>query len=265
VVDNASSDGSVAAIREMSDVDCIALRQNLGYSGAINVGRIRSWPFRNLLVVNADVRFEPGSIAALLRAVDTPGVGVVVPALVDPLGDIAPSQRRFPTILRALGDALCGSRWPTRPGWLSETVWDDDSYRAPTAVDWATGAAVLVSGACDATVGQWDTSYFLYSEEVEYATRARAAGFGVRYVPSARVLHREGGSGRSAELTALLAVNRIRYFERHHHAVLACLFRAVVVLHELLRVFRHEHRVALRAVASRSSWERLLVTTRGGA
>ena len=115
------------------------------------------------------------------------------------------------------------------------------------SVDWAGGAAAMVSAACDAAVGPWDERFFLYSEEVDYAARARRAGFRIEYVPTARIRHHEGGSGSSAALTALLAVNRIRYVTKRGRGGTA-LFRAAVALHELLRAYDPAHRFALRTV-----------------
>ena len=92
---------------------------------------------------------------------------------------------------------------------------------------------MLISTACDRVVGAWDEDFFLYSEEVDYAARVRAAGLRVEYVPQARARHRRAGSGQSHALTALKAVNRVRYFEKHGKP--ANRMRAAVLLHELLR------------------------------
>ena len=88
------------------------------------------------------------------------------------------------------------------------------------------------------------------------AVRARAAGFRVDYQPAARMRHLGAGSGESGALVALMAVNRIRYMEKHSHWSGA--YRAAVILHELLRAKDPIHRPALRAVLRRSSWPALL-------
>ena len=171
-----------------------------------------------MLVLNADIRLRPGSITRLLDALEESSVGIAVPALFDAAGDAAASLRREPSLLGALGDALFGGRWRARPGWSSEIVWDPEQYRHDHDVEWATGAAYLVSRRCDDQVGAWDETYFLYSEEVDYCVRARTAGFRIRYVAAAEVDHAEGGSGRSPELAGLLARNRVRYFSSRHGA-----------------------------------------------
>jgi len=71
-----------------------------------------------------------------------------------------------------------------------------------------------------------------------------------------RARHRKGGSSQSQALTALKAVNRVRYFEKHGKS--AGLMRAVVLLHELLRSVAPGHRAALRVVSKRSTWEPLI-------
>ena len=77
------------------------------------------------------------------------------------------------------------------------------------------------------------------------------------YVPNARVRHRLGGSGTSPQLTALMAVNRVRYYEKYHHRPNSSLFRVVVALGEMLRVADPWHRFAFRAVLHRKSWAEL--------
>jgi N-acetylglucosaminyl-diphospho-decaprenol L-rhamnosyltransferase len=73
---------------------------------------------------------------------------------------------------------------------LSETVGDDGSYLERHEVDWATGAAMLVTRDCAETTGPWDESFFLYSEKTNFAERARRAGFRIVYEPAARNAHR---------------------------------------------------------------------------
>ena len=259
LVDNASSDGTVAVARRRREVTVIEAGANLGYSGAINLGRAHSGPFASLLIVNPDLVLEPGSIERLFRAISEPGVGIAVPKLLEPDGTLYLTLRRDPSISRALGDALLGARFlPQRPGWLSETLRNPRDYEHEQDAAWATGAIMLVSAECDSAVGSWDDRrFFLYSEETDYATRARRSGYTVRYVPTAQVRHDGGGSGSSPTLGALLAINKIRYFEKYHQAPTTWLFRLVIALHHLLRANDPTERAALRAVLRRSEWAQL--------
>jgi dTDP-4-amino-4,6-dideoxygalactose transaminase/GT2 family glycosyltransferase len=258
VVDNDSDDDTSSIVRSRDHVLVTEAGRNLGYAGAINLGRSLIGPCSSLLILNPDLVLEPGAVVRLYRALDRPGAGVTVPTLLDREGGLYPSLRREPSLTRALGDALFGSRWPRRPGWLSDTIRDPAAYQRPGEVAWAGGAALLISAPCHDAVGDWDDGrFFLYSEETDFAARARRCGYRIRYVPAARARHEGGGSGRSPALGALMAVNRIRYYEKYHRRPATCLFRALVALHHLGRFARPDHRVALRAVIQRSRWPAL--------
>jgi GT2 family glycosyltransferase len=256
VVDNGSADDTVERVRKHPGVVCVEAGANRGYAGGINVGRQHSGQCGALAVLNPDLILEPGALRSMCAALDDPAVGVVVPMLLDFEGHRHPSLRREPTLASAIGDGLFGHHFGRRPGRLSEVVRDENAYRYRHPVDWAAGAAMLISAACDRVVGAWDEGFFLYSEEVDYAARARAAGLRIEYVPQARAHHRKGGSGQSHALIALMAVNRVRYFEKHGKP--AGLMRAAVFLHELLRSAAPGHRAALRVVSRRSTWEPLI-------
>jgi len=256
VVDNGSVDHTVERVRAHPEVLCVAVGANLGYAGGINVGRQHAGQCGTLAVLNPDLVLEPGALREMFTALEDPAVGLVVPMLLDSEGHFYPSLRREPTLATAFADAVCGRLFESRPGWLSEMVRDEREYNYRHPVDWAGGAAWLISTACDRAVGAWDERFFLYHEEVDYAARARAAGFRMEYVPEARARHRGAGSGQSPTLYALMAVNRVRYFEKHGKPARA--MRAIVLLHELIRSADPSHRAAARAVARRSTWEPLI-------
>ncbi|MHB1011073.1 MAG: glycosyltransferase [Propionibacteriaceae bacterium] len=257
VADNASTDGTLAAVRAHSDVIICPTGGNLGYAAGINAGIRAAGQADALLILNPDLRVEPGCIELLRRRQRLVGAGVVVPRIVDSNGATYPSLRREPTLLRALGDAVFGSRLASRPGFLSEIVGRKSEYDQPHQVDWATGAALLIAGEVASKVGEWDERFFLYAEETDFMRRVREAGETIWYEPGSVVQHAQGGSGSSVDLDRLLTVNRIRYVSKHRGAVYVELFRAVVVLHELARAASPAHRAALRTVLSRASWESL--------
>jgi GT2 family glycosyltransferase len=258
VVDNGSTDSTVGLVRARSDVQCLEAGANLGYSGGINVGRQHAGDFSALLVLNPDVVLEPGSLRKMSIVLNDPAVGIVVPKLQSADGKLYLSLRREPSVTRAIADGLLGHLLPNRPGWLSEIVRDESSYSSRHAVDWAGGAVLLISADCDRAVGPWDEGFFLYSEDTDYAAGARAAGFRIEYLPSARAQHRGGGSGHSNKLTALMAVSRVRYMEKRGKHPRA--YRLAVAMCSVLRLSDPGHRAALKAVLSRSKWEKLAVS-----
>lgn len=259
VVDNNSADDSVAIARAVPGVTVIATGANLGYSGGINLARSFVHDFEAIAILNPDLELVPDALEWMLNALDHPGVGIVAPQLQGLVfTDRFDSLRREPTILGALGDSVFGNRWPSRPAFLAETMRRDLDYDRSHDVAWAGGAALLISPACNHEVGLWDAeTYFLYSEETDYARRARDRGFTVRYEPRAVVRHEGSGSGQSAALVALISVNRIRYYERLHGRVATSLFRVAVATQHALRWSDPRHRFSLPYVLRRSSWESL--------
>jgi GT2 family glycosyltransferase len=258
VVDNDSTDDIGGVLSRYPGVRLVASGGNLGYAGGINVGRRYLGETRSVVILNPDMTLEPGSLRRLHAALGIPGVGAAVPKFLDEDAEPYPSLRREPSLLRAFGDALLGKRWPGRPAWLSEMVWPKAAYLAGAPIDWATGAVLMVASEADAAVGAWDSeTFFLYSEETDYARRLRDSGRQIRYVPDAVVRHTGGGSGTGPDLVALNTVNRIRYYRKYHGGAATALFRGVVVLHELLRANRPANRRALRAALRRSTWSSL--------
>jgi GT2 family glycosyltransferase len=182
----------------------------------------------------------------------------VVPAVLDEAGELYPSLRFEPTLLRDFGDALLGSRLSTRPPWLTETDFNTESYQWAHPLDWATGAALLVSAEVASAVGDWSEDFFLYSEETDFFRRVRETGSTVWFEPEARVTHVGEASGSSPELDALRAVNRVRYAELHHGRTHAFAARLVVILSALMRTRRAEgHRRALHYLLRRDRWSSL--------
>ena len=258
VVDNNSSDETMSILRSRNDVVAVEAGRNLGYAGAINLARTLIGSCSSLMILNPDLVLEAQAIVRLYQALDQPGVGIAVPMLLGDDGSLYLSTRREPSVSRALGEALFGAHWPERPGWLSETIRDRHAYQHPRDVAWAGGAALLISAACNDAVGDWDDGrFFLYSEETDFAARARRCGYRVWYVPTARVRHEDGGSGRSSALGALMAVNRVRYYEKYHGRPATSFFRAAIALHHLFRSADPAQRVALKALMRRSRWRDL--------
>lgn len=255
VVDNASTDGTLDVARAVAPhARVVALSSNRGYAAAINAGVAADAGHRAdaVLVLNPDVRLAAGSGAPLLAALATPGTGIAVPRLVDAAGRTHRSLRRAPTILRALGEAVLGGR-AGRVAALGEVVTDPRAYESATAADWATGAAMLISRRCLDVVGPWDESLFLYSEEVDFALRARDAGFAVRYEPAARAEHLGGPSASDPALWSMVVQNKLRLYRRRHGRGASAAYATAVLGGELVRaaVGRSTSRAAVRAVLRR--------------
>ncbi|MEZ5273893.1 MAG: glycosyltransferase family 2 protein [Ilumatobacteraceae bacterium] len=234
VADNASTDNSVALL-EAAGIDVVRMGGNLGYSAGINAGLRRLTDTRAVLILNPDMKLAPGSISALFDTLEDPRVGIVAPQSRSYDGTLGLNQRRDPSLLRAFGTSLLGGRYARRWPALSEFVADEQAYLHQCNIDWGVGAMLLVTRECIDAVGEWDESFFLYSEETDYCQRARRMGFVVRYQPDAVAFHEGGGGVRNPRLRSMMVVNKVRLYRRRHDVVRSFLFWTAEFLNEFTR------------------------------
>lgn len=249
IVDNNSCDGSADfALAHPLRPRLIRSRRNGGYAAGINAATATLKSDSDVLILNPDIRLQPGCVQALLGRFADPSIGIVVPRNLCADGSLDPTIRREPSVRTAWAESLLGGKVAARLG-LSEIVDGGELYGREGLVEWASGSALLISSRARRAVGAWDESFFLYSEEVDYQRRARSCGFGVAYVPDAEVVHVGGECHTSPHLYALLTANRIRYFRRHHGPLSTLAFRAGIAAGEAFRFARGAtHRAAFLSV-----------------
>ncbi|HVK20402.1 MAG TPA: glycosyltransferase [Actinokineospora sp.] len=255
VVDNASSDGTTEVVTATDpDVKVVHRTDNDGFAAGVNEG-IAQAEGCDVLVLNADIRLSPGSVATL-RAAAGPGIGIAVPRLTDVDGRTQHSLRRTPTVLRTLGEAVLGGARAGRIGPLGETVTSPRAYERARTVDWATGAAWLVTRECIDALGPLEERYLLYSEETDFMLRAGDAGFAVGYEPAAHAVHLGGEVSTSPRLWSLLATNKVRLHRERHGRVAGALMWFAVMLNTLPRAARGSatHKAALRGLLTQRRW-----------
>lgn len=253
VADNASADGSVAAVRRLvPQARVVEMGRNAGYAAGINAAVAAAPDHTAVLVLNPDIRLAPGCGRELLAVLRRDGTGIAVPRLERGDGVFIPVLRREPTALRALGDALLGARRAGRFPALGELVVGDRHYATESTADWAAGSAMLISRECWERCAPWDESFFLYSEETDFALRARDAGFATRLAPAALAVHLEGDSKHSPRLWALLTLNRVRLYRRRHRSPAVAAYWGALLLREASRAAlgSRASRVAARALLS---------------
>jgi N-acetylglucosaminyl-diphospho-decaprenol L-rhamnosyltransferase len=249
VVDNDSRDNSVdIAVHHPIGARVIRMGRNAGYAAAINAAAATVSKDANLLVLNPDIRLQPGAAATLVDRLSDPTIGISVPKLLDESGTTNWSIRREPSILTTWTDAVLGGTLAARLG-TGEMVGDPSAYEQESPIDWATGAIVAISARARHNIGEWDESFFLYMEEVDYMRRARECGLTVLFVPQAKAVHIGGEYSENPRLSALLSANRIRYHRRHHSYLSTLAFRLSVIVGEGMRalVGPGGHKAALLA------------------
>lgn len=177
-------------------LEVLHLPRNLGYAGGNNAAL--RWlgshtDYRLALLLNNDTLVRPGAVSAMAAQFDRPGVGLCGATVV---------YAREPARVQARGGARY-NRWLARArhlgagGPLPSAVEREALERE---LDYVLGAAVMVSRALLERVGPMDERYFLYYEEIDWATRARRAGFRLAWAPEAVIAHKEGATvGSSAD------------------------------------------------------------------
>jgi N-acetylglucosaminyl-diphospho-decaprenol L-rhamnosyltransferase len=239
VVDNASSDDSVAAIRrDFPDVHVIANPGNVGFAAANNQG-IAAAAGRYLLLLNSDTVVAPGSLAALVAFADAhPRAGVIGPRLDNPDGSFQAGPTPFPSFwtellsVTSLGRRLTYRGYPSRP---------EAASRTPQAADYVVGAAMLARREAVDEVGGLDEGYFMYSEEPDWCWRMRQAGWETWYTPGAVITHFGGQSTSQVREAMLVALYRakVRFFRRHRSGFEAgCVTALFMVASRVRRAIR---------------------------
>ena len=209
VLDNASEDGSAEAVRErFPDVRMIAQSHRAGF-GANHNTVIRATSGRYVYVLNEDTTAGDWGFEALTTYLDShPRVAALGPRLVYPDGRLQDSAWRFPTpLVSALSLATLGR--------LGVTQSRGD---VPRAVDWVTGAAVVLRREALDEIGLFDEDFFLYSEEVDLQARLHRAGWEVHYFPRASVVHHESQFSTDIPERRINEMwrSRHRYWQKHH-------------------------------------------------
>lgn len=208
VVDNGSTDGSIAALRAAQPaIEVVQPNANLGYAGGANRG-IAATSAPIVAVCNPDLSLERGTAAALLARFDhEPDLGALGPLVKEPDGSRYPSARIVPSLVDTVGHGLLGFVWPGNPCTRRYRQLDLDAAVARD-VDWVSGAAIWLRRTALSAVGGWDDRYFMYVEDVDLCWRLREAGWRVAYEPGGSVTHVQGASTRRRPYRMIAAHHR---------------------------------------------------------
>lgn len=217
VVDNASSDGSAAMVRaRWPRVQTIDAGANLGFARANNLG-IRATRSELILLLNSDTIVPPGALDDLVAALGSrPDTGVVGPRLVDSAGRAEISYGRMIGPFNELRQRVWGRLYDLDIPLVRGVV--ERSARRERAVDWVSGACLLVRRADAEAAGLLDERFFLYTEDVDFCASIRAMGKEVRFTPSAEIVHARGRSRRHEPAASHRAYRRsqLAFYEKHH-------------------------------------------------
>jgi hypothetical protein len=214
VVDNASTDGSVDAIRAaFPRVETVALASNAGFGAANNVA-LRKSDAALALLLNSDTLVRPGAIDGLVARLNDTGAVAAGPRLVDRDGH---PEISFGPMLSPWSEAIQRTRvkLAARSGPLARRYVASLVNRERN-VDWVSGACLLVRRDALAAAGFFDERYFLYEEDVDLCAALRARGGRILFTPAVEVTHLRGRSPRAGGAGALhYDRSHLAFYEKH--------------------------------------------------
>lgn len=214
VVDNASSDGTVAALRDAFDpLRLVCNQENVGFARAVNQGLAQA-EGDVVMLLNPDAYVHPDTLAKLGSVLlANPRIGAVGPWLVGANGHV---------------QHHCAAHELTVLGQLAWHYRVERSYGKPflgppcgpygaRTTQRLSGAAFMFPRTLLETVGNFDERFFMYYEDADFIARIRSAGHLVACATDVRVVHEQGASSQqdpSARTRRSLEAE-LAYFAKH--------------------------------------------------
>ena len=261
VVDNASSDGSAAAVgNHPIEPRLFALKHNIGFARANNLAA-RHASGRYILLLNPDTVVLGRAIDRLREFAEARPAAMIWGGrtqFVD--GTLNPAScwsRMTPWNLtcRALGftgvfpqtDLFNGEAYG---GWLRDTTRE---------VDIVSGCFLMMPRALWEELGGFDERFFMYGEEADLCLRARALGARPQVTPAASIIHHGGASEatRAGKTIKLLAA-KASLIDRHWSPLLRPVGLALLEAWPLSRWLARTVEAAItgsaHAIAAAATW-----------
>jgi len=226
VVDNASTDDSVAFVEKQTDVRLICSDRNGGFAYGNNLA-ISNNSAKYLMLLNSDTEFLPSAsnLDVLVEYMDeTPSAGIITPLLLLDNGKPDPACHRGEptpwaafTYFSGLERLFPKSRWF---GQYHQTYKPLDTIHD---IDACTGAALLVRNEAVLKVGLLDEQFFMYAEDIDWCKRFREAGYRVVFHPGVTILHHKYRSGLANKDDKIKSDTRkwfydtmLQYYDKHY-------------------------------------------------
>lgn len=211
VVDNASTDGSVAMMKKKhSNVICVVNKTNVGYGKANNMAIRRAHGAR-IILLNSDTVALPGSITALYRCSASRPRTFVGGKLFNENGSPQASAGPMVFLPVAIGMLFFqGDR-------LGITRSSPSQSRR---VDWVSGACLCGAKKDFLDVGLFDESIFLYMEEIDFLYRASQKGYTIFFCSEAHFIHTGAASSGNRRTPVVNIYRGLLYFYRKHRSII---------------------------------------------
>lgn len=219
LVDNASSDGTVDAVREAyQNVKIIANTENVGFSKANNIG-IKQSKGKHILLLNSDTKVLGECIDKCFAYMEQhKDIGTLGPKINLANGDLDHACKRgFPTPSASLFYMLKVDKiFPEseKYGRYKMNYLSNDDINE---VDSLTGAFMMVRKEVVDKIGDLDEEFFMYGEDLDWCYRIKEAGYKVMYYPEAKIIHYKGQSSKKKRTKTIYEFHRAMYLFYNKH------------------------------------------------
>jgi GT2 family glycosyltransferase len=220
VVDNGSEDGVAEMLREeYPEVRFIQNDRNTGYTLPMNQS-LRAGSGRYLLQLNPDTLIRPAALDRLVQFLEENStVGICGPKVLNKDGTLQKACRRGEPRPLAVISYFTGlaRMFPQskRFGEYLMTYMDEDETHPVASLS---GSCMLIRREVVDQIGYLDERFFAYQEDADYCYRARQAGWGVYYLPTAQIIHFGGqGGSRVQPYRSIVEWHKsyFRYYRKH--------------------------------------------------
>jgi GT2 family glycosyltransferase len=242
VVDNGSEDGSGEAVRrDFPEVGLISNTWNAGFAAGNNQA-LRKGRGRHFLVLNNDTVLLEDCLAQMVDYLDShPQVGIVGGRLVNVDGStqVAYFPLHLPSVKSCFAELFGLDRiWPQN-SWSRYAPSNTFDFEKPSTTTQISGACLMVRREALEKIGLFDDGFQFWYEDVDYCYRCLEAGWEIKYLPGARVVHYGGASFAKLDLSknSLMRFRSLlRYFHKHFTPGQVVLVRIMVALVLVLRL-----------------------------
>lgn len=185
LIDNASEDKTVKIAKEFQseiNITIIANTRNTGAAGGNNQGIANAlsdgaeW----ILLVNNDTIIPPGTLGGLVKVAATEKIHLLSPVI----AGTEPAH----TVWYAGGSLFPYKGMKVRHDGMGSSLADVPRGLRPT--EYASTCCLLVHADVFFAIGGLDDDYFVYFEDVDFAIRAKAAGFQMWITGDFRIVHK---------------------------------------------------------------------------
>jgi len=221
VVDNASTDGSAAAVTdEFPHVTVLREPANMGYGRAANIGLERCRG-RFVLLLNPDVTLEPQAVGRMADLLLTrQDAGAVGPRIVMPDGTLDPEARRsFPEPRSLFYRSIGLSRlFPNSARFGRDNMGHVDESEVHE-IDAGSGTCLMLRMAAVDRIGYFDPRYFMFGEDIDLCYRLKMGGWKIFYLPNATAVRHETETTTEVQRQVLYEKYRSMWaYHFKHHA-----------------------------------------------